>query len=168
MLIRVTRAMSLAAARLTHRDALCHNDMDAKNVLWQGRDFRLIDLESLGYADPEQELLDLAISWAGYELDEAKFRAFVTAYIAAGGRITAAPADLYDSRRNHIDWLAYNARRALPAPLPEGGDSAEIGGSAPEERRIGREQIAETLEKLAWDQRNRTKILGWMEEICSG
>lgn len=150
LLIRVTRAMELAAARLPRRKALCHNDMDAKNVLWQGSDFRIIDLECLGPANPEQELLDLAISWAGYELNEAKFRAFVTAYTAAGGRITANPADIYDGRRNHLDWLAYNARRALFE------DQAE--------RRIGRQQIADCLSKLAYDQRNRAKILGWMEE----
>jgi hypothetical protein len=62
--------MTLAADRLPRRTALCHNDMDAKNVLWQGGDFRIIDLECLGPANPEQEMLDLAISWAGYELDE--------------------------------------------------------------------------------------------------
>ena len=163
-LIRVTRAMELASARLPCREALCHNDMDGKNVLWQGSDFRIIDLECLGPANPEQELLDLAVSWAGYELDETKFRAFVTAYLAAGGRVTSDPADLYDSRRNHLDWLAYNARRALPASLPEGGSSAGAGGSDAEERRIGRTQIADSLHKLAWDQRNRAKILGWMEE----
>lgn len=151
LLIRVTRAMTLAAARLPRRMALCHNDMDAKNVLWQGDVFRIIDLECLGFANPEQELLDLAISWAGYALDEEKFRAFVAAYLAAGGRITASPADLYDSRRNHLDWLAYNARRALFEDH--------------EERRTGREQIEGTLHKLAYDQRNRARILGWMSEV---
>lgn len=150
LLLRITRAMALAAARLPWRTALCHNDMDAKNVLWQGSDFRIIDLECLGPANPEQEMLDLAISWAGYELDEKKFRAFVTAYLAAGGHVASDPADLYDSRRNHLDWLAYNARRAL--------------FDDPEERRIGRQQIADCLHKLAYDQRNRAKILGCMEE----
>ena len=67
---------------------------------------------------------------------------------AAG--IVGQPVELYDSRRNHLDWLAYNARRAL--------------FDDPEERRIGRQQIADCLSKLAYDQRNRAKILGWMEE----
>lgn len=151
LLLRATRAMELASARLPQRTALCHNDMDAKNVLWQGSDFHIIDLECLGPANPEQEMLDLAISWAGYELDEKKFRAFVTAYLAAGGRISSDPSELYDSRRNHLDWLAYNARRALFEDA--------------EERRIGRIQIADSLHKLAWDQRNRAMIIGWMEEI---
>lgn len=150
-LIRATRAMELASARLPRTEALCHNDMDSKNVLWQGDSFRIIDLECLGYANAEQELLDLAISWAGWPAEETKFKAFLHAYRAAGGRITAAPADLYDSRRNHLDWLAYNARRALCED--------------PKERRTGREQVAETLVKIASDQRSRARILTWMEEI---
>lgn len=178
MLIRVTRAMEQAAASLPRVEALCHNDMDAKNVLWRGSDFRVIDLECLGYADPRQEMLDLAISWAGWPADEKRFKAFLTAYIAAGGEEPRFPDLLYDSRRNHLDWLAYNARRALSAPLsegggsegagrstPEGGGSKGAGGSDPEERRIGREQIEETLAKLESDQRQRDMILRWMEEV---
>ncbi len=148
-LIRVTHAMQLAAARLPRMEALCHNDMDAKNVLFARDDFRIIDLECIDYANPGQELLDLAISWAGWPADEGKFTAFLRAYHAAGGRIAADPADLFDSRRNHLDWLAYNARRAL--------------SDDPEERRTGREQILETLGKIASDQQNRSMILRWMD-----
>ena len=153
LLIRLTRTMVHAANRLPRRESLCHNDMDAKNVLWQGSDYRIIDLECLGYANAEQELMDLAISWAGYEPDEDRFKAFLNAYLAAGGRIAADPADLYDSRRNHLDWLAHNARRALS---PD-----------PAERSIGREQIDETLNKLQSDQRRRARILAWMQEVLA-
>lgn len=165
MLIRVTRAMEQAAAALPRAEALCHNDMDAKNVLWQGFDFRVIDLECLDWANPQQEMLDLAISWAGWPADEGRFKAFLAAYFAAGGEEPAQPDLLYDSRRNHLDWLAYNARRALSASLSEGGDSAGVGGSDAEERRIGREQIEETLAKIESDQRYRETILRWMEEV---
>ena len=154
MLARVTAAIEDAIRRLPPRETLCHNDMDAKNVLWQGEDFRIIDLECLGYADPRQELLDLAISWAGWPAEEARFKAFLQGYEEAGGICDAEAALLYDSRRNHIDWLEYNARRAL--------------FDDPEERRIGREQIAETIGKIESDQRTRKKILEWMEEIRHG
>lgn len=150
MLIRMTRASERAIAELPHQAALCHNDMDTKNVLWQGDDFRIIDLESLSVASPEQELLDLAISWAGYWPDEAKFRSFISAYRAAGGTITADPAALFDSRRNHLEWLSYNARRAL--------------FDDPVERRTGRRQIEKTLAKLNTEQRFREQILSWMED----
>lgn len=153
MLERVAQAAADAAARLPRMQALCHNDMDAKNVLWRGDDFRIIDLECLDWADPAQEMLDLAVSWAGWPQQEVPFKAFVRAYLQAGGSIPADAALLYDSRRNHIDWLAYNARRAL--------------SEEPEEARIGREQIAETIEKIASDQQNRPQVLRWMDEVHS-
>lgn len=145
----VTAAMEEANARLPRVEALCHNDMDPKNVLWQGEDFRIIDLECLGYADPRQELLDLAVSWSGGR--EAQFKAFVSAYAAQGGVFPADAAAVYDSRRNILDWLAYNARRTL--------------ADDPEERRIAREQIRWSLEKIRQDTEMREAILRWMTEI---
>ena len=151
MLECATAAMTEANCRLPRVTALCHNDMDPKNVLWQGEDFRIIDLECLGYADPRQEMLDLAISWAGMPAQEARFKAFAQAYYAAGGARPADAAALYDSRRNYLDWLAYNARRAL--------------FDDPEERRIGREQIRWSLEKIRQDVHQRAIILRWMAEV---
>lgn len=151
MLEHVTKAAREAVLRLPRRRVLCHNDMDAKNVLWQGEDFRIIDLECLSYADPLQEMLDLAVSWAGWPAQERRFKAFAGAYYAAGGERPEEPALLYDSRWNHIEWLAYNARRALQ--------------NDPEERRIGREQVLETIGKIQSDQRNRPMILQWMNEV---
>lgn len=157
MLTRVTAAAEEAARRLPPREALCHNDMDPKNVLWQGEDFRIIDLECLGYADPRLELLDLAISWAGAAVDEGRFKAFMQGYAEAGGSFNAGSdchadaALVYDSRRNYIDWLEYNARRALAAD--------------PEERRTGREQVRMTIAKIEDDLQSREKVLRWMEEV---
>lgn len=154
MLTRVAAAMDAAVRALPPALALCHNDMDAKNVLWRGDRFRIIDLECLGYADPRQELLDLAISWAGWPADEANFKAFVAGYDAAGGARIADAALLFDSRRNHIDWLIYNARRALV--------------DDPQERRTGRGQVLETIEKIESDQNMRSTILRWMEAVYHG
>ena len=150
MLTRVTAAAEDAVCRLPPREALCHNDMDPKNVLWQGDEFRVIDLECLGYADPRQELLDLAISWAGAAVEESRFKAFLLGYGEAGGYFGADAALVYDSRRNYIDWLAYNARRALAAD--------------PEERRIAREQVRMTIAKVEDDLQSREKVLRWMGE----
>lgn len=149
MLEELTVAAMEAACRLPGVQALCHNDMDPKNVLWRGDEFRVIDLECLGYANPLQEMLDLAISWSEPE-DERCFRAFVAAYQAAGGFRAADAARLFDSRRNYIDWLAYNAGRAMS------GDAGE--------REIARTQLRETLGKLEADRNRRGQILRWMEE----
>ena len=149
MLTRLTAAAVSAARRLPRVEALCHNDMDPKNVLWQGADFRIIDLECLGYADPRQELLDLAVTWGGG--DESRFKAFVAAYYGAGGARIDETGLVYDSRRNYLDWLAYNASRAL--------------ADDPEERRVAREQIISTLGKLREDASARETILRWMDEL---
>ncbi len=52
LLEKVTAAAEAAALRLPPEEALCHNDMDVKNVLWHGAEFRIIDLECLDYANP--------------------------------------------------------------------------------------------------------------------
>ena len=45
-----------AAERMPPLLAVCHRDMDCKNVLWRGGEFRIIDLECLGYWHPFLEL----------------------------------------------------------------------------------------------------------------
>lgn len=154
LLTALTAAADDAARLLPPVEALCHNDMDPKNVLWQGEAFRIIDLECLGYADPLQEMLDLAIAWAGCPPDESKFKAFIEAYASSGGQLPKDPAPLYDSRRNHIDWLAYNARRAC---FPD-----------PEERRTARTQIRETLSKLRCDRCCRGTVIRWLRAGAAG
>ncbi len=59
--------------------SICHNDMDCKNVLWNGNDYRIIDLECLSYNNPFMELFELALCWSGYEdckIDFQLFKAF--------------------------------------------------------------------------------------------
>ncbi len=150
LLVRATEAADEALRRLPRIEALCHNDMDPKNVLWRGEDFRIIDLECLGDADPMQEMMDLAVSWGGKPLSEGCFRAFIGGYAAAGGTLPSDPAAVYDSRRNYLEWLAYSAVRALAEEA--------------DERRIGREQITATLDKIRRDLSDRERILRWMED----
>ena len=150
LLERVTAAAQEAICRLPMVETLCHNDMDPKNVLWRGEEFRIIDLECVGYANPQQEMLDLAVSWGD---TEEKFKAFADAYFAAGGSPIPDAAAVYDSRRNYIDWLAYNARRALTED--------------PRERETARQQIRWTIEKIRQDLHNREQILSWLKEISA-
>ena len=152
MLLQLTRKAALAALQLPKVQALCHNDMDAKNVLWQGDTFRIIDLECLNWGNPLQEMLDLAIFWAGWPQDQQRFTAFVKGYREAGGALPADASALYFSRRNHLDWLAASAVRALH---PD-----------PAQRQLGRRQIHETLDKLASDQKHAEQILRWLQEAA--
>ncbi len=145
LLCQAEAAANDALRRLPRHQTICHWDMDPKNVLWQGDIFRIIDLECLDWGNPHQELLDQAVSWGGWPLDEARFKAFVGAYLAAGGTLPSDAATVVNSRRNHIDWLAYNARRALS---PHAQESA-----------TGRSQLCETIGKIRCDQANRPLIL---------
>lgn len=96
--------------------SICHNDMDCKNVLWQGNDFKIIDLECLGYANPYLELFELALCWAGLDnctLDLELFKAFITAYFKNKKPPILDWKSLYYSNYNRLEWLEYNVKRAL-------------------------------------------------------
>lgn len=87
--------------------SICHNDMDSKNVLRNGTDYRIIDLECLSYSSPTLELFELALCWSGYEncnIDFNLFREFIEARLPS----TAAAAFLRQCRR------MYNTIRFAP------------------------------------------------------
>ena len=108
--------------------AICHNDMDSKNVLWKGQDYRIIDLECLSYANPALEMYELALCWSGYyscQIDFHLFREFIGAYLAAGGVKTQDWAVLYDSNNGRLEWLEYNVKRVLGIEC--GADEKEMG-----------------------------------------
>ncbi len=130
--------------------AVCHNDMDCKNVLWKGDDFRVIDLECLGYANPFMELFELALCWSGYEeckLDFRRYRAFVRGYAEAGGELPADWENLYDCNNGRLEWLEYNLRRAL---------GMDCGA---DEKKMGIGQVEETLRLLRYYSEMKGEIL---------
>lgn len=107
--------------------SICHNDMDPKNVLWNGTDCRIIDLECLGYGSPYLELLETALCWSGYEsgeVDMDRFFAFVSAYAEAGGDLDADWAAVYAANAGRLAWLHYNLQRASGS---EGEENRELG-----------------------------------------
>lgn len=117
-----------AAERMPPLLAVCHRDMDCKNVLWRGGEFRIIDLECLDYWHPFLELYETALCWAGYEecrLEPELLCAFVASYAEAGGELPADWELLYDADCGRLEWLEYNLRRALGVDC--GADEREIG-----------------------------------------
>lgn len=106
---------NLASRKLPPISAICHNDMDPKNVLWMGSDFRVIDLECLCYSSPLIELYETALYWCGYDQCRINFdllRLFMHAYREAGGQLPADWEIIYDSNNARLEWLDYNLRRA--------------------------------------------------------
>ncbi len=120
-----------ALGRLPEEVTICHNDMDSKNVLWRGGEFRIIDLECLSYESPYLELYDLALNWAGYEdcaIDPQKLKSLVRAYGDGGGRLPEDWECLYEAElAAKLDWLEFNLKRTLG--LEGGEDEKQLGAS---------------------------------------
>lgn len=134
---------------------ICHNDMDPKNVLWNGMDCRMIDLECLGYNSPYLELLETALCWAGYErgaMDLDRFTAFVGAYAKAGGDLAADWAAVYAANAGRLGWLHYNLLRA-------------DGSEGEENRALGEAEVEKTLTCIRGYAKMREIIVGIMESF---
>ena len=110
LLAALTDRSHEAQLRLPAEETVCHNDLDTKNVLWQGDMHRVIDLETLDWGCPAAELLDVALYWSGIDehcIDPARFTAFTDAYAAAGGELPRDWQILLDSSQGWLGWLAW-------------------------------------------------------------
>lgn len=139
--------------------AICHNDMDSKNVLWMNDDFRLIDLECLCYANPYLELFELALCWSGYEncsIDFGLFRVFFGAYFGNNPKPHIHWESIYDSNCGRLEWLEYNLKRALL-----------IECSTIEEQGLGIEQVKQTLNHIIYYKNIKDEILVCLRELYS-
>ena len=130
--------------------SICHNDMDCKNVLWNGNDYRIIDLECLSYNNPFMELFELALCWSGYEdckIDFQLFQAFLQGYKNAGGEMPIDWETLYDCNNGRLEWLEYNFKRVL---------GIDCGN---DEKEIGIEQVEKTIQHIIYYAKMKNQIL---------
>lgn len=138
-LYRMQEKGNAAIKRLPQVTAICHNDMDCKNVLWLGRDLRIIDLECLSRSNPFAELYETALSWSGLygrDFDPKRFEAFIRSYAEAGGRLPPDGEDIYNANVGRLEWLEYSIKRAL------GIDCLE------EEQSVGVSETKNTIEDI--------------------
>lgn len=150
------REMQAAAngATLPPLLTVCHNDMDPKNLLWNGMDCRIIDLECLGYNSPYIEMLETALCWAGYEsgeVDVDRFSAFVAAYGKAGGDLYADWAAVYAANAGRLGWLAYNLQRAS-------------GSEGEEAKKLGETEVDKTLTCIRGYGKIRDDVINVMKK----
>lgn len=140
-----------ALKRIPDVVTICHGDMDSKNVLWRGAEFRIIDLECLSYGSPYMEMYNLALNWAGYEecrIDFEKLRTLAAAYRNAGGLMPEEWESLYESEYiGRLDWLEYNLKRTLGI---EGGR---------DEKKLGAAMVKWAVEHLRYYAESREGIL---------
>ena len=130
--------------------SICHNDMDSKNVLWDGKEYRIIDLECLSYNNPYCEMMELALPWSGFDIglqDYSLLHTFLQSYESAGGKLPTDWEPIYDFCTDKTEWLAYNIKRVL------GIDCLE------EEKEIGRKEIEKTIQQIPFYHEHRREIL---------
>lgn len=132
--------------------AICHNDMDSKNILWLGDEFKLIDLECLGYSNPYLELFELALCWSGYEIcdmDFERFNTFFKAYFANANLNTNIDWEvIYYSNYGRLEWLEYNIKRALMLECDN-----------EEEQQLGISEVKETVKHIIYYDKVKDEIL---------
>ena len=126
--------------KLPHISCITNSDMDCKNVLWNGSNPFVIDLECLNYGNPFLELYELALCWCGYEeckIDFVLLKQFISSYLNEYGKYQIDWNVLYHSNNSRLLWLEYNVKRAL---LLECCDD--------DERLMGVEQVKETMKHI--------------------
>lgn len=141
---------NFAIKKLPNVVCVCHNDMDSKNVLWNGNDCRLIDLECLDYSSPYIELYELALCWSGYEkcnIDFNLFRSFLRAYAEAGGKLLTDLETAYWSNYGRLEWLEYNVKRSLGIEC------------AQNEVKTGISEVKNTMAQIIYYYNTKDKIL---------
>ncbi|MCM1114325.1 MAG: phosphotransferase [Clostridium sp.] len=147
---------NIAIKKMPPVKAICHNDMDSKNVLWLGDDFKLIDLECLGYSNPYLELFELALCWSGYEtcnIDFDLFNAFFRAYFENTSLDTNIDWEvMYYGNYDRLEWLEYNIKRALM-----------IECNNEEEQQMGINEVKETVEHIIYYDKIKDEILNNIE-----
>ena len=138
-----------ACARVPQVATICHNDMDCKNVLWNGRACRIIDLECLDWSNPFIELYETALYWSGIEqccVDPHRFEAFIRAYEDTGGELPNRWTVIHDANCGRLGWLEYNLKRSL------GMDCSA------EEISIGKAEVEKTIAQLAYYHEIRERL----------
>ena len=149
-----------AVCRIPAFTAICHNDMDPKNVLWAREQYRIIDLECLGEANPYCELYETALCWSdcgAFTVDYDRFAALLRGYFTHSSLSPFVDWEaLYTANIGRLYWLEYNLRRTL-----------RIECSDEEECCLGLREVHATLEQIRHYNRMQDDILSEIANIFS-
>lgn len=131
---------------------ICHNDLDSKNVLWLGDEYKIIDLECLDYSNPYLELFELALCWSGYEecnINFDLFKIFINSYFGAINlKQNINWEDVYYSNSGRLEWLEFNIKRSLM-----------IDCDSKEEQELGINEVRETINHVVYYDKIKDDIL---------
>lgn len=119
---------NIAIKNLPQISSICHNDLDCKNVLWNGKDYRIIDLECLSYSNPILELYETSLSWSGFYINNINlelFNTLINEYFKHSPITQINWEVIYHSNYTRLEWLEYNLKRTLGIDC--GADEKELG-----------------------------------------
>lgn len=135
---------------------ICHNDMDSKNILWNEMDFKIIDLECLGYSNPYIEFFQLALCWSGYERCNINFSLLKTFIDEYFNNVLVDEIDwsvIYFANFGRLEWLEFNLKRSFL-----------IDCDSVEEQEIGFKEVEETLEHVVYYDSIKDELLKYFEK----
>ena len=140
--------------------SICHNDMDSKNVLWIKDDYKIIDLECLGYSNPYLELFELALCWSGYETCNIHYDLLIS-FLNSYFKNTTLDTNIdwetvYDCNFGRLEWLEFNIKRALM-----------IECDTKEEQDIGINEVKETIEHVVYYAKVKDEVLNSINQYKS-
>jgi len=132
-----------AKEQLNQNLIISHRDMDPKNVIWRDPISPvLIDWEGAGLINPTEEVINVALEWAG--MTEILFRknifsAVIEGYCNSGGCLVESEIHnaLYGLIGGVLNWLEFNMFRSL--------ESSKYNVDT---RRVGIEETEMTFKKL--------------------
>ncbi len=149
---------NVAVHKLPNVKAICHNDLDFKNVMWLNSEYKIIDLECLGYSNPYLELYELALCWSGYEKCNINFNLFKTFFQAYLNNydldINIDWESIYYANNGRLEWLEFNIKKSLM-----------IDCDTKEEQEIGINEVKKTIEHIVYYGKIKNKILKKIEDL---
>lgn len=154
----ITEKANEALQSFAEEKIVCHRDMDAKNILWQGLSPIVIDWESAGAEYSQKDFLETALYWSLNEdmsVREELFTAFAEGYKT---KRTLGNCDweklLHSCMVGRLEWLEYNLKRSLKT---ECADEAE--------QELGTEQVLLTIGEIKNFRKNFPKIIELAERV---
>ena len=145
MLVYAQDALNEARAALPGIACITDEDMDPKNVMWDGDNPAVIDLECLRFGNPVSSALQLSLQWAGVticDLDFEKLKAFFDGYFGVYDNGFRDYGAVFGLAYTWIEWLVYNLKRALGSCADEA------------EREMGVSEVHHTVARIRylWEQ----------------
>ena len=129
--VRAIAELMRAARPSGEPEPMSHGDIDQKNIVRSPRGPVLCDWDVAHPVVPRQELIDVAMSLAGWRRIHIA-RTVVGAYqSAAGRRVGFEGSDLGPALMGSLDWIRFNVERAIGARLASPLERATSGQLVP-------------------------------------